>query len=79
MKDPGVLSLMAYIRDNHSGTVDEQCEIAGIEAPPLNEEARAADFAGRMSESGLLQARVDEHGNALALIPRHWKARGRAD
>ncbi len=69
MKDPGVLSLMAYIRDNHSGTVDEQCEIAGIEAPPLNEEARAADFAARMSESGLLQARVDEHGNALALIP----------
>ncbi len=69
MEDPRVASLMEYIRDNHPGTVDEQCEIAGIEAPPLNEGARAADFAARLSETGLLEARVDEHGNALALIP----------
>ncbi len=69
MEDPRVLSLMEYIRDNHEGTVDEQCEIASIEAPPLNEGARASDFAARMAETGLLEARVDEHGNALALIP----------
>ena len=60
---------MAYIRDNHQGTVDEQCEIALVEAPPLEEGARAADFAARMSETGLLEARVDAYGNALALIP----------
>lgn len=69
MEDPRVQSLMAYIRDNHQGTVDEQCEIASIEAPPLDEGRRAADFAMRLSETGLLESRVDEHGNALALIP----------
>lgn len=69
LEEPKVMRLMEFIRQDHTNTVNEQCQIAWIEAPPLAEEMRAADFVKRMTEIGLLDAKVDHSLNAVALIP----------
>lgn len=62
---PAVDNMMQIIRLEHEKTVEEQCELALIEAPPLNEGRRAAEFARRLKEAGLDTVRVDDVNNAL--------------
>ena len=47
----------------------EQIEISAIAAPPFGEQRRAEYFRSKLSESGLVQAEIDEAGNCLALYP----------
>ncbi len=73
LQDSKIQRLFKYIENDHINTVNEQCDIALIEAPPLFEDARAADIAERFGELGLIGARVDEHKNAVALLPGSGK------
>lgn len=73
LQDAKVQRLLKYIEEDHANTVSEQCDIALIEAPPLFEDARAASIAERFEELGLIGARVDEHKNAVALMPGSGK------
>lgn len=69
LKDAKVAGVFGYIEADAGRTIDEQCEIALIEAPPLCEGKRAADIARRLSGCGLSGAAVDGHSNAVALLP----------
>ena len=52
----------------------EQIEISAIAAPPFGEQRRAEYFRHKLSESGLIQAEIDEAGNCLALYAGHTAA-----
>ena len=73
LQDARVQRLFKYVENDHENTVKEQCDIALIEAPPLFEDARAVDFARRFTELGLIGAHVDEHKNAVAMLPGSGK------
>ena len=60
------------VRHAAAGLVDEQVEetvrFAEIPAPPFGEERRARAFLARLAEIGLDSPRLDEEGNALAVL-----------
>ena len=60
---------MKFLKADQDTRVAEQIELTEIPAPPFNEQARAKEYARRMTQLGLKDVYIDDEGNAIGL----WK------
>jgi len=69
MSEPLVKAGLAFIEADQPRSIEEQKTIVQIEAPTFNEASRAADYAERLSDLGLVDVHVDSYGNVLGRRP----------
>ncbi|PTM57809.1 M20/M25/M40 family metallo-hydrolase [Desmospora activa] len=59
---------LAFIKDDHDQTIQDQITITEIPAPPFKEEERAKYYMSRLQELGLADVQQDEEGNVFGTI-----------
>lgn len=69
LASPAVTQALSFLKGDDARTLAEQLEIVVIAAPPFKEQARAADFHKRLLAQGLVNARIDNEGNVIAVRP----------
>lgn len=63
-----VARTVARLRDDDARTLNEQCELTAIAAPPFGEGPRAARMAELMTAAGLDDVTTDAEGNVVARL-----------
>lgn len=69
LADPRLLAALDLLRIDNAWTLRQQRELCEIPAPPFKEQHRAAEYLRRMQAVGLVNARIDSAGNAIAERP----------
>jgi tripeptide aminopeptidase len=69
LESPSVQVAAAHARSTDERTLDDQCELSRIPAPPFAEAERGRRMAELLAEAGLKRVRTDEIGNVLADLP----------
>ena len=59
---------LAFIKDDHQQTVQDQITITEIPAPPFNEDERAQYYMGRLADLGLEDVEKDSEGNVYGTL-----------
>lgn len=59
---------MAFIEDDHLNIIEEQCQLALVEAPSFEEGIRAGLLCSKFRELGLANVSIDDAGNAIGLL-----------
>lgn len=73
MSDARVKQGLAFIEADQPRAIEEQMTIVQIEAPTFAEATRAADYAKRLHELGLVDIHIDKLGNVLGRRPGKGK------
>ena len=69
MNEPRVKAGLAFIEADQPRSIEEQKTIVQIEAPTFAEGNRAADYANRLRDLGLVDIHIDSYGNVLSRRP----------
>ena len=64
---PEVKQGLEFLQQDHQKAVQEQLEMVVIPSPTFQEEQRAAFYAEKLRELGLVDVHLDRHGNAVGL------------
>jgi tripeptide aminopeptidase len=69
MAQPAVQKGLSFIEADQSQAIADQKAMVMIEAPTFHEQKRAADYAERLRQLGLVDVHIDRFGNVLGKRP----------